>query len=228
MSDIKLAVAGIGNWGKHLVRNYHDMGVLYACCDVDAEKLEKAKKAYNVSKITTNFDQIVSDPEIDAVVIASPAVYHYEMAKKSLEEGKATYVEKPMALKASHCQELVDISKKNDTILMVGHLMLYHPALAQIKGYIDNGDLGDIYYSYSLRVNLGTVRKDENSLWSFAPHDISVMLYLLTVKSRMYQQGDNTIFRKILRTLCFCLCISKTERWLRYRSHGLILTRREN
>ena len=197
MSDIKLAVAGIGNWGKHLVRNYHDMGVLYACCDVDAEKLEKAKKAYNVSKITTNFDQIVSDPEIDAVVIASPAVYHYEMAKKSLEEGKATYVEKPMALKASHCQELVDISKKNDTILMVGHLMLYHPALAQIKGYIDNGDLGDIYYSYSLRVNLGTVRKDENSLWSFAPHDISVMLYLfdsevenVSARGQHYLQKD--------------------------------------
>lgn len=178
MKDMKIAVIGTGNWGKHLVRNYYNLGVLYACCDVDQNKLDFCKKTYGVEKVTKKAEEIMSDSEIAGVVIAAPAVDHYRLAKMSIEAGKATYIEKPMALKESHCRELVDISEKNDTILMVGHLMLYHPALPQIKSYIDNGDLGDIYYAYSLRVNLGTVRKDENSLWSFAPHDISVMLYL--------------------------------------------------
>ena len=197
MSDIKIAVAGTGKWGKHLVRNYYDMGVLYACCDVDEDKLKKTQKTYNIPKISTDFGEIISDPDVDGVVIAAPAVDHYRLAKASLEAGKATYVEKPMALKESHCQELVDISEKNGVILMVGHLMLYHPAIKQIKEYIDNGDLGEIYYSYSLRVNLGTVRSDENSLWSFAPHDLSMLLYLfgsevesVSARGQSYLQND--------------------------------------
>jgi predicted dehydrogenase len=179
MKDLKVAVVGTGSWGKHLVRNYYDLGVLHACCDVDKKKLESAKKTFNVPVATTDFNSIVSNPEIDAVIIAAPAVDHHRLAKASLEAGKATYVEKPMALKGSDCEELVELSEKKGLVLMVGHLMLYHPALKQIKDYIDSGDLGEIYYAYSLRVNLGTVRKDENSLWSFAPHDISMLLYLL-------------------------------------------------
>ena len=197
MNNLKIAVAGTGKWGKHLVRNYYDMGVLYACCDVDEGKLKKAQETYNLTKISTDFNEIISDPDIDGVVIAAPAVDHYRLAKASLEAGKATYVEKPMALKESHCQELVDISEKNGVILMVGHLMLYHPAIKQIKKYIDNGELGEIYYSYSLRVNLGTVRSDENSLWSFAPHDLSMLLYLfgsevesVSARGQSYLQND--------------------------------------
>ncbi len=178
MKDLKIAVVGTGSWGKHLVRNYYDLGVLYACCDVDKKKLESAKKAFNLPVATDDFDLILSDPKIDGVVIAAPAVDHYRLAKAALEAGKATYVEKPMALKEEHCKEIVAISERKNIPLMVGHLMLYHPALRQIKGYIDSGDLGDVYYAYSLRVNLGTIRKDENSLWSFAPHDISMLLYL--------------------------------------------------
>ncbi|MGB3057458.1 MAG: Gfo/Idh/MocA family oxidoreductase [Candidatus Omnitrophota bacterium] len=197
MQDLKIAVVGTGSWGKHLVRNYYDLGVLYACCDVDKKKLEAAKKNYHVAKTTTDYEDIVSDPDIDAVVIAAPAVDHYRLAKASLEAKKATYVEKPMALKESHCRELVELSEKDNTVLMVGHLMLYHPALRKIKEYIDNGDLGEIYYSYTLRVNLGTVRKDENSLWSFAPHDISMLLYLMgsevenvSARGQYYLQKD--------------------------------------
>ncbi|MFH1664793.1 MAG: Gfo/Idh/MocA family oxidoreductase [Candidatus Omnitrophota bacterium] len=179
MYDLKIGVAGAGSWGRHLVRNYHHLGVLHACCDVDKKVLESVRKTYGTQKITSDFEAIVSDPEIDGVVISAPAVEHYKLAKMSLEAGKATYVEKPMALKESHCRELVELSKEKKAILMVGHLMLYHPALRQIKEYIDSGKLGNVYYAYSQRVNLGTVRKDENSLWSFAPHDISMLLYLL-------------------------------------------------
>jgi predicted dehydrogenase len=179
LKGLKIAVVGTGSWGRHLVRNYHELGVLYACCDSDNKKLESIRKTYNVPVVTTDFSDLVADPEINAIVISTPAIDHYRLAKASLEAGKDTYVEKPMALKESHCRELVELSNSKDLVLMVGHLMLYHPALRQIKGYIDSGELGEIYYAYSQRVNLGTVRKDENSLWSFAPHDISMLLYLL-------------------------------------------------
>lgn len=178
MSDLKVAVVGTGSWGRHLVRNFYDLGVLYACCDVDKKKLEAAKKTFNVHKVMSEYNEVIADPEIDAVVIAAPAVDHARLAKAALEAGKAVYVEKPMALNEADCRELVEIAERKKLVLMVGHLMLYHPALRQIKTYIDKGELGDIYYAYSLRINLGTVRKDENSLWSFAPHDISMFLYL--------------------------------------------------
>lgn len=197
MSNLKIAVIGTGSWGRHLVRNFYDLGVLYACCDVDKKKLESAKKMFNVPKLTSDFNDIVSDPAIDGVVIAAPAVDHYRLAKAALEAGKAVYVEKPMTLHEVDGKELVDIAEKKKLVLMVGHLMLYHPALRQIKSYIDKGELGDIFYAYSMRVNLGTVRKDENSLWSFAPHDISMFLYLfgspvenVSARGQAYLQKD--------------------------------------
>ncbi|KJJ84841.1 oxidoreductase domain-containing protein [Candidatus Omnitrophus magneticus] len=178
MKNLKILVAGAGNWGKHLVRNYYDLGVLYGCCDVDEKRLEAVKRSFNPAKISNDFSVLVRDPLIDGVVISAPAVDHYRLAKMALDQGKAVYVEKPMALTAKDCEELVALAKKQKVVLMVGHLMLYHPAVRQIKAYIDKGELGDIYYGYSVRVNLGTVRRDENSLWSFAPHDISMLLYL--------------------------------------------------
>jgi len=197
MRDLKIAVVGMGSWGKHLVRNYHDLGVLYACCDIDEDKLESARKNFNVSKTSSDLGTILSDSEVDGVVIAAPAVDHYRLAKASLEAKKATFVEKPMALKESHCRELLELSERNNTVLMVGHLMLYHPALKKIKEYIDSGELGEIYYSYSQRVNLGAVRRDENSLWSFAPHDISMLVYLfgsevenVSARGQFYLQED--------------------------------------
>jgi len=203
MSDTKVAVIGIGNWGKHLVRNYYELGVLHACCDLDEKKLQAAKRSYNVPKITSDFGSIFSDPEIDAVVISAPAVDHYRLAKASLEAGKATYVEKPMALKEEHCVELVEIAEKNNIVLMVGHLMLYHPALLRIKEYIDSGELGEIYYAYGMRVNLGTVRKDENSLWSFAPHDISMLLYLFGSEVENVSARGQSYLQKGLEDVVF-------------------------
>ena len=203
MSNAKIAVTGIGNWGKHLVRNYFELGVLDTCCDVDMDKLEKAKKMYALRNITVNFEDLIRDPEINAIVIAAPAVDHYRLAKASLEAGKATYVEKPMALKAEHCLELVKIAEEKDIVLMVGHLMLYHPALLQIKKYIDSGELGEIYYAYGTRVNLGTVRKDENSLWSFAPHDISMLLYLFDSEVENVSARGQSYLQKGLEDVVF-------------------------
>lgn len=177
MSEPKIAVVGTGSWGKHLVRNFYELGALHTCCDVDKKRLDAAKKSFGVN-VTTDYESVLSDPAIKGVVIAAPAPDHYRLAKAALEAGKATYVEKPMALKEVHAQELVDISEKKNIPLMVGHLMLYHPAIKKIKEYIAKGEMGDIFYAYSIRVNLGTVRSDENSLWSFAPHDISMILHL--------------------------------------------------
>ncbi|MCK5451016.1 MAG: Gfo/Idh/MocA family oxidoreductase [Candidatus Omnitrophica bacterium] len=212
MENPKIAVVGIGNWGKHLVRNYYDLGVLYACCDFDEKKLEVAKKTFNVPKIASDFNSIVSDPEIDGIVIAAPAVHHYELAKASLEAGKATYIEKPMALEVKHCEELVKIAEEKDLPLMVGHLMLYHPAMVKIKEYIDNGELGDIYYAYSLRVNLGTVRKDENSLWSFAPHDISMFLYLFGSEVENVSARGQSYLQKGIEDVVFLSLYFKDKR----------------
>ncbi len=174
-----IAIVGLGNWGQHLARVFHQLESLAACCDLDDEKLAKFKKHFQSASFTRSFDEMVDNEKIDGVVIASPAVSHYELAKKALLRGKSVFIEKPMTLASKDSDELIKIARKKDVPLMVGHLLKYHPAVIKVKELVDKGDLGKIYYLYSQRVNLGTIRKDENALWSFAPHDISVALYLL-------------------------------------------------
>ena len=122
---------------------------------------------------------MLDDKEIEAVVLAVPAIHHFEAACQVLHSGKHVYVEKPMTLSVAEAEQLVELAEKQDKILMVGHLLEYHPAVQMLKQWIQHGELGDIYYLYSQRVNLGIVRKDENALWSLAPHDVSVILFLL-------------------------------------------------
>lgn len=174
-----IAVVGLGNWGQHLARIFYQLESLAVCCDSDEKKLAKFRRHFHGARFTNSYDEIINDEKIEGVIIASPAVAHYDMAKKSLFKGKPTFVEKPMTLNSRQGEELVKIARQQGVPLMVGHLMKYHPAILKIKDIIDKGELGDIYYLYSQRVNLGTIRKDENALWSFAPHDISVALYLL-------------------------------------------------
>ncbi len=174
----KVAVVGAGYWGKNLVRNFHDLQALKWVCDPREEILQAAEKSYGV-QTSPELAPILSDPETEAVVIAAPAVQHFELAKQSLMAGKDVYSEKPLALHAAEGQELVELASSKKRILMVGHILEYHPAVMKLKELIRSGELGRIQYIYSSRLNLGKLRTEENILWSFAPHDISAILSLL-------------------------------------------------
>jgi UDP-2-acetamido-3-amino-2,3-dideoxy-glucuronate N-acetyltransferase len=177
----KVGIIGSGYWGKNLVRNFNALGCLGAICDKDPKILVRIKNSYPNIPCVSNFDQLLNHDglQIDGIVIATPAETHYQMAKKAILSGKHAFVEKPLALIESEGQELVDLSEQNQKTLMVGHILHYHPAIVKLKELIDSGELGRIQYIYSNRLNMGKIRSEENILWSFAPHDISVMLMLL-------------------------------------------------
>jgi UDP-2-acetamido-3-amino-2,3-dideoxy-glucuronate N-acetyltransferase len=174
----RIAVVGAGYWGKNLVRNFSALNALACVCDIDADALGKAHQQYNVST-TSDYDAVLKNPHIDAVVIAAPAVRHFELTKMALQAGKHVFVEKPLALQVPEGRELVDIANKSSLVLMVGHILEYHPAIIELKRLVHEGQLGKILYIYSSRLNLGKLRTEENILWSFAPHDISVILQIL-------------------------------------------------
>jgi len=177
--DNNIAVVGCGYWGKNLVRNFAELGALHTICDSSPEALSQFDTLYPDIGRETSFDRVLANKEIRGVVISSPAALHYSIAKQALLAGKDVFVEKPFTSTSSEGQELVELSDKRELILMVGHLMLFHPAVSILRHYIQSGDLGDIYYLYSTRVNLGQVRSDESALWRLVPHDISLFLYLL-------------------------------------------------
>lgn len=176
-----IAVVGAGGWGKNLIRNYYQIPTadLKIVCDLDTKKLEQIKGLYPGTQVTTSFDDVLADPDINGVVIATTGETHYHLCSKALEAGKDVYVEKPFTLEVAQAEELVAKADQLGRIIMVGHLLEYHPVVNRLKELIDSGELGKIHYIYSQRLNLGTVREDENALWNFAPHDISVILYLL-------------------------------------------------
>src|ERR1700722_10764918 len=173
-----IAVIGNGYWGKNLVRNFHALGVLKCVCDSRAEALQEAHAQFGVDTCSS-LETLLANPEIQGVAIAAPAVQHHELAKECLRAGKDVYVEKPLALHVDQGQELADIAEKGHQILMVGHILQYHPAILRLKELIGSGELGRIQYIYSSRLNWGKLRTEENILWSFAPHDSSAILYLL-------------------------------------------------
>ena len=178
---VKLAVVGVGGWGKNLARNYFQIPdcELKYICDTDISKLEQLQTQLPGTHTCTRYEDMLEDSEIQALVIATPAPTHYKLCKAALEAGKDVYVEKPFVLDVDEAEELIRLAEQNERILMVGHLLEYHPIITKLKQMIDADELGNVYYIYNQRVNLGTVRTDENALWNFAPHDISSILYLL-------------------------------------------------
>lgn len=174
---IKVSVIGAGYWGPNLIRNFYELGALSIICDKDEKRLAEMKVPYPSVSVTPDVNEAIS--KSDAVVIATEASSHYKIAKHALLAGKDVMVEKPLTLSVSEGEELLELAKSKSLILMVGHLLLYHPALWKLKEYVANGILGEIYYLYSQRLNLGKIKRDEDALWSFGPHDISVALYLL-------------------------------------------------
>jgi UDP-2-acetamido-3-amino-2,3-dideoxy-glucuronate N-acetyltransferase len=174
-----IVVIGSGYWGKNLVRNFHELGALLGICDIDENTLKSFKEKYPEIRTHTDIGKAFTDPEVKAVAIATPAATHYAVVKEALLAKKDVFVEKPIALRYKEGEELVALAKMKNKILMVGHILQYHPAIIKLKELIDKGDLGKINYIYSNRLNLGKIRTEENILWSFAPHDISTILYLL-------------------------------------------------
>ncbi|EKD29007.1 MAG: hypothetical protein ACD_79C00120G0003 [uncultured bacterium] len=171
-----IAVIGAGYWGKNLVRNFHSLGALKIVCDADIETREKILKEYKNVKVTDDYNSILKDSSVEAVVIASPAETHFDLAMKALNAGKDVFVEKPLALNSSDGKKLVETAEEKKRILFVGHILHYHPAIIKLKAMLSHGIIGRIEYIYSNRLSLGKIRREENILWSFAPHDISIML----------------------------------------------------
>ena len=186
-----VAVVGSGAWGSNLVRNFYDLGALRAVCDLRQEVLDAVAAQYPVAT-TRSFDSLLNDDDIEAVVIATPAAQHYECTHKALLAGKDVYVEKPLALSVAEGHELARMAALQERILMVGHILHYHPAVIELKRLIAAGELGRIQYMYSSRLNLGKLRTEENILWSFAPHDISAIIGLLDeVPQRISAHGGS-------------------------------------
>jgi UDP-2-acetamido-3-amino-2,3-dideoxy-glucuronate N-acetyltransferase len=174
-----VALVGCGYWGRNLARNLHQMGQLEYVCDPSPEALEAVRASYRGVRTGRSFDRLLRDEKVKAVALAVPAEAHHAMARRALLAGKDVFVEKPLALRIPEAEELVALARTHKRVLMVGHILEYHPAVRKLKEFVEAGDLGEIHYIYSNRANLGKVRKEENILWSFAPHDISVILLLL-------------------------------------------------
>jgi len=193
-----IAVVGCGYWGKNLVRNFYELNSLYSICENNENILKSFKEKYPDVNAVGDIKTILKDSKIDAVVIATPAAIHYTLVKEALLANKDVFVEKPIALTHKDGDELVQLAKKNDKILMVGHILEYHPAVIKLKEIINKGELGKINYIYSNRLNLGKIRTEENILWSFAPHDISIILDLLgEMPEEVSAHGGNYLNSKI-------------------------------
>lgn len=175
MLNPKISVIGCGYWGKNLVRNFAELGALHSVCDANQELAKQAAQTYDVQSLS--LEELLKS-NCDGVVIAAPAAHHYELTKASLNAGKHVFVEKPLSLKVEEAKKLCDLSMQLGKKLMVGHLLQYHPAFLELKSLIQKGNLGRLQYIYSNRLNLGKFRNEENILWSFAPHDISMILGL--------------------------------------------------
>jgi predicted dehydrogenase len=178
---VRIGLVGLGYWGPNLARNFDDLpgAELAWLCDSDGERRAGVAARFPDARTTADLDELLQDPRLDAIVIATPVVTHHALSKQALEAGKHVFVEKPMALEAEEAEELVELAEERDLVLMPGHLLLYHPGVRKLKELVDSGALGRVLVVYGNRQNLGQIRKDENALGSLGAHDLSVILHLV-------------------------------------------------
>ncbi len=194
----KVAVIGSGYWGKNLVRNFHQLDALKLICDKNETLLANFKDQYPDVETCLALNDVLSRDDIHGLVIATPAETHYTLAREALLAGKHVYVEKPLVLREEEGEELIALASEKSRVLMVGHLLQYHPVFVQLKELATSGELGRINYIYSHRLNLGKIRREENILWSFAPHDISMILSLAGEEpENVFATGGNYLHQKI-------------------------------
>jgi predicted dehydrogenase len=180
VTAIKVGVVGLGYWGPNLARNFDRLGEteLSWICDASEDALDRVGPQFPTARRTTELDDLLGDQQLDAVVVATPVPLHADLAVKVLDAGKHCFVEKPLAQSVADAERVVEASDRAGKVLMVGHLLEYHPGVRKLKEVADSGDLGSIRYIYGNRLNLGKVRPDENALWSLGAHDVSVLLHL--------------------------------------------------
>jgi predicted dehydrogenase len=183
---ITIAQVGVGRWGKNLLRNFSQIDsckIKYVCEAAPAHRAE-VKKNYPGVKVVSSINKVLKDPEVDAVIIATPAATHFKLGMKVLNAGKHVFIEKPIVLKTAHLKKLIALAAEKKKVLMEGHLLLYHGGINRVKKAIQDGTVGDVYHVYFRRTNLGSIRFKENALWDFGPHDISVVYHLIDEQPR--------------------------------------------
>lgn len=209
---VEVGVVGLGYWGPNLARNFNDLAAanLRWCCDRDGDRRERWGNAFPDTKFSADLEQMLADPSLDAVIVATDVGSHPEMATRVVASGKHCFVEKPLAQTSVDATNITDAAKANGVLLMVGHLLQYHPGIAKIKDLIESGDLGDIYYAYSNRLNLGKIRGDENALWSLGAHDVSVLLHLLKEEPLEVSAVGHAYLQEAIEDVVFCNMLFET------------------
>jgi predicted dehydrogenase len=202
--SVTIGHAGLGYWGPNLARNFADVGELRWLCDLSPDLVSEAAARYPGVRTTTDFEDLLADPDLDAVTLATPVVTHYDLARRALLAGKHVFVEKPPAQSSAEAEELVSLAEDRALVFMPGYLLLYHPAVGRLKELIDAGDLGDVLYLYGNRQNLGQIRRDENALWSLGAHDLSVMLYLVGEEPAEAWARGESFLRQGVEDVVFC------------------------
>ncbi|MEO6858752.1 MAG: Gfo/Idh/MocA family oxidoreductase [Solirubrobacteraceae bacterium] len=208
MSDepFRVGVAGLGYWGPNLARNFAaiDGCEITWCCDASPEARARAAVVHPTARVTAELGDLLADPELDAVVLATPVPTHAELAVAVLRAGKHCFVEKPLAQSVAEAEQAVAAAEEAGRILMVGHLLEYHPGVQKLKDLTESGELGEIYYIYGNRLNLGKLRADENALWSLGAHDVSVVLYLAGEEPTEVVAHGEAYVRPEVEDVVFC------------------------
>jgi predicted dehydrogenase len=201
-----IGVVGLGYWGPNLARNFAALPgcELRWCCDPAEEARERIAASFPDARFTGELDDLLADPELDAIAVATPVPTHASVARRVLEAGKDCFVEKPLADTVDEAEAVVELAAASGRVLMVGHLLEYHPGIARLKELCDSGELGDIHYIYSQRLNLGKLRKDENALWSLGAHDVSVLLHLAGEEPAECEARGEAYMRPGVEDVVFC------------------------
>lgn len=207
LDRIRLGLVGYGYWGPNLARNFHQLpdAWLVACADADNARLNEAARLYPLQQTAHDARALIENPTLDALVIATPARSHFELVSQALNAGKHVLVEKPLALTSDDARALIECAQRNQRVLMVGHTFEFNRAVWKIQELLDAGALGELYYIYSNRVNLGRVQTDINALWSIAPHDISILLALLKTMPHSVSAHGATYLHQGIEDVVFAL-----------------------
>jgi predicted dehydrogenase len=206
VTPVTVGVVGLGYWGPNLARNFDRLGEteLRWICDASDESRARWSPQFPNARATTDIEDLLADPELDAVAIATPVPLHAELATRVLSAGKHCFVEKPLAQSVADAEQVVEAAKDAGKVLMVGHLLEYHPGVRKLKEVADSGDLGDIRYIYGNRLNLGVLRPDENALWSLGAHDVSVLLHLAQEEPSELHAFGESYMRRPIEDVVFC------------------------
>lgn len=231
MKPPRVGVVGTGYWGKNLLRNFAALGALEAFCDADKTTLERHAERYDQTRAYNDIGALLADDALDAVAIATPAETHGVLTRRALEAGKHVFVEKPLCLDLEEAAVLDELAHARGLVLMVGHLLLYHPAFVALREFVDTGKIGELRYVYSTRASLGKIRREENALWSFAPHDVSMILQLAgTVPERVTCAGGSWLHPGVADTSLSHLSFADGVQghifvsWLHpYKDHRLVV-----